>query len=245
MNIEGSVALVTGANRGLGKAYVDALLKAGAKKIYAGGRKPPTGNNDRVVPITLDITSSEDIETAAKQCGDINILINNAGIMLNSTMLSEKAADSMRREMDVNVFGTLAMIQAFSPILAKNGGGAIANMLSVVSWFTLPFNATYCASKHAALAVTDAARIQLRAQGTQVVGVYAGFIDTDMAVNLAEANEPKTPPSQVAERTLQGIVEGLDHVRADVRSEEIWDEVRNQPEQLELSMQRAWDERPK
>ncbi|MGB6598718.1 MAG: SDR family NAD(P)-dependent oxidoreductase [Candidatus Acidiferrum sp.] len=129
--------------------------------------------------------------------GEHYILINNAGIMLKTTMLSEQSAESMRREMNVNVFGTLAMIQAFAPILAKNGGGAIANMLSVVSWFTYPFNATYCASKHAALAVTDAARIQLKAQGTQVLAVYAGFIDTDMASELARADESKTPPARL------------------------------------------------
>ena len=240
MHIEGSIALVTGANRGLGKAYVDALLAAGAKKIYAGARQPPGAADSRVIPLKLDVTLSADIEAARQRCGDVNILINNAGIMLKTTMLSEQSAESMRREMNVNVFGTLAMIQAFAPILAKNGGGAIANMLSVVSWFTYPFNATYCASKHAALAVTDAARIQLKAQGTQVLGVYAGFLDTDMASELAGA---KTPPRQVAERTLQGIREGVHHVRADKRSEEAWDSVRKDPEGFEKSMQQAWDNR--
>jgi short-subunit dehydrogenase len=116
-------------------------------------------------------------------------------------------------------------------------------MLSVVSWFTYPFNATYCASKHAALAVTDAARIQLKSQGTQVLAVYAGFIDTDMASELAGADEPKTSPRQVAERTLQGIREGVHHVRADKRSEDTWDSVRKDPEGLEKSMQQAWDNR--
>jgi NAD(P)-dependent dehydrogenase (short-subunit alcohol dehydrogenase family) len=147
MHVEGSVALVTGANRGLGKAYVDALLAAGAKKIYAGTRQPPGAAGSRVIPLKLDVTLSADIEAARQRCGDVNILFNNAGIMLKTTMLSEQSAESMRREMNVNVFGTLAMIQAFAPILAKNGGGAIANLLSVESWFTYPFNATYCASK--------------------------------------------------------------------------------------------------
>jgi NAD(P)-dependent dehydrogenase (short-subunit alcohol dehydrogenase family) len=243
MHIEGSVALVTGANRGLGKAYVDALLAAGAKKIYAGARQPGGAADSRVIPLKLDVTLSKDIEAARQRCGDVNILINNAGIMLKTTMLSEQSAESMRREMNVNVFGTLAMIQAFAPILAENGGGAIANMLSVVSWFTYPFNATYCASKHAALAVTDAARLQLKAQGTQVLGVYAGFIDTDMASELAGTDEPKTSPRQVAERTLLGIREGVHHVRADKRSEETWDSVRKDPEGLEKLMQQAWDNR--
>jgi NAD(P)-dependent dehydrogenase (short-subunit alcohol dehydrogenase family) len=245
MKIEGSVALVTGANRGLGKAYVEALLASGAKKVYAGSRQLSKVSDARLAPIQLDVTSPSDIESAVRRCDDVTILINNAGLMLGSTMLAEGSDDAMRREMDVNVFGILAMIRGFASVLASNGGGAIANMLSVVSWFTLPFNATYCASKHASLAVTDAARIQLRAQGTQVVGIYAGFIDTDMSANLAEPDAPKTSPRQVADRTLQGIVEGADHVLADARAEEIWEAVRRDPARFEKSMQKAWDDRPK
>ena len=130
-------------------------------------------------------------------CPDVNLLINNAGVMLKSPMLAEGSEDALRREMEVNVYGVLAMVRAFAPILARNGGGAIVNMLSVVSWFVNPFNATYCASKHAASAVTDALRIQLKAQGTHVVGVYAGFIDTDMA---ARVNAPKPPPGRSPSR---------------------------------------------
>jgi NAD(P)-dependent dehydrogenase (short-subunit alcohol dehydrogenase family) len=245
MKIEGSVALVTGANRGLGAAYVEALLAAGARKVYSGARRPSSGADARITPVQLDVTSFVDVEAAAKRCSDVTILINNAGAMLGSAMLAEGSADAMRREMEVNVFGMLAMISAFAPILANNGGGAIANMLSVVSWFTFPFNATYCASKHAALAVTDGARIQLKAQGTQVVAVYAGFIDTEMAANLAGPNEPRTPPRQVAERTLQGIRDGVDHVRADERAEQVWNKLRTDPGQVERNMQKAWDDRTK
>lgn len=247
MKIAGSIALVTGAHRGLGKAYVEALRAAGAAKIYAGfytrASQPSEVIDRRVIPIRLDVTSEADVESAAQRCQDVNILINNAGVMLKSPMLAEGSDVSMRREMEVNVFGVLAMIRAFAPILAKNGGGAIANMLSVVSWYTFPFNATYCASKHAALVVTDAARIQLRGQGTHVVGVYAGFIDTDMAAELAGPDQPRIPPRQVAERTLEGIANGIDHVRADARSEELWNRIRQEPEQVEESMQQAWDAR--
>jgi NAD(P)-dependent dehydrogenase (short-subunit alcohol dehydrogenase family) len=243
MKIEGCIALVTGANRGLGKAYVEALLAAGAAKVYAGARQPFEIPDSRVTPVRLDVTSRADVESAAKRCTDVNVLINNAGAMLNTSMLEEGSEAAMRREMEVNVFGVLAMIRAFAPILAQNGGGAIANMLSVVSWFTYPFNATYCASKHAALAVTDGARIQLKGQGTHVVAVYAGFIDTDMAAELAGPDVPKTSPRQVAERTLEGIVKGIDHVRADARSEEVWDQMRQHPAELDSAMQQAWDER--
>lgn len=240
MNIDGCVALVTGANRGLGSAYVGALIAAGASKVYAGTRNLSGmhGNDNRVVPVRLDVTQAADVDSVAKACGDVNILINNAGIMLGKSILSSNSEDAMRREFEVNAFGVLRMSRAFAPVLARNGGGAIVNMLSVVSWFVLPFNATYCASKHAALAVTDGLRIELKGQGTQVVGVYAGFIDTDMA---AGSTQPKTPPRQVAEATLNGLRQGFDHVLADQRAHDIQNAVRENPEALARQMQERWD----
>ena len=159
---------------------------------------------------------------------------------MNTPILSPDAVDAMRKEMEVNVFGMASMIHGFAPILAKNGGGAIVNVLSVVSWFTPPFNATYAASKHAALAVSDAARIELRKQGTHVVGVYAGFIDTDMA---GAVSGPRMAPAQVAARTLEGVESGLNHVLADERARQIYDAVRRDPEQLERTQQDVWDQR--
>jgi len=242
MNLENSIALVTGANRGLGKAYSDTLLAAGAAKVYAGARDPSfvAITDPRVVPVKLDVTQDEDVRAAAAACADVNLLINNAGIMLASPMLADGSESALRAEMEVNVFGMLRMVRAFAPVLAKNGGGAIANMLSVVSWFVFPFNATYCASKHAALALTEGVRIQLKSQGTQVVAVYAGFIDTDMAAGF---DREKTPPRQVAERTLAGIRDGLDDVHADERSEAIWQSARTDPAGLHAQMQQQWDER--
>lgn len=136
--------------------------------------------------------------------------------MLASPMLADGSEAAFRAEMEVNVFGMPRMGGAFAPVLAKNGGGAIANILSVVSWFVFPFNATYCASKHTALALTEGVRMQLKAKGTRVVAVYAGFIDTDMAGGV---DRQKTPPQQVAERTLDGIRKNLNDVHADERSE--------------------------
>ena len=240
MNIAGSVALVTGANRGLGKAFVEALLSSGAAKVYAGARDPSKIADARVIAVQLDVSSKSEINAAVRQCSDVALLVNNAGAMLNTPILAPNAVDAMRKEMEVNVFGMASMIQGFAPILAKNGGGAIVNMLSVVSWFTSPFNATYGASKHAALAVSDAARIELRKQGTQVIGVYAGFIDTDMA---AAWNGPKTAPAQVVARALEGVESGLNHVLADERARKIYDAVRADPEQLERTQQEAWDQR--
>src|SRR5580704_929656 len=201
MNIENSVALVTGANRGLGKAYTDALLAAGAAKVFAGARDPSSVaiSDPRLVPVKLDVTQDADVNAAAARCADVNLLINNAGIMLASPMLAGDSEAALRAEMEVNVFGMLRMVRAFAPVLARNSGGAIANMLSAVSWFVYPFNATYCASKHAALALTEGVRMQLKSQGTQVVAVFAGFIDTDMATGF---DRERTQPRQVAERTL-------------------------------------------
>jgi NAD(P)-dependent dehydrogenase (short-subunit alcohol dehydrogenase family) len=239
MKIEGCVALVTGGNRGLGKAYVGGLLEAGAAKVYVGARTlSEVSPHPRVAPIQLDVTAPADIAAAAARCADTTLLINNAGVLMSSPMLAEGADQALRREMEVNVFGMRAMIAAFVPALAKNGGGAIVNMLSVASWLTNPFIATYSASKHAALAVSDAARFQLSGQGTQVVGVYAGFIDTDMA---AEVDRPKTSPGQVVERTLDGLRRGLDHVFADDRAERVWWATRHEPEKLADALQSDWD----
>jgi NAD(P)-dependent dehydrogenase (short-subunit alcohol dehydrogenase family) len=240
VNIAGCVAFVTGANRGLGKAYVDALFAAGAAKVYGGARDVASLTDARVTPVKLDVTSAADIAACAAACSDVTLLINNAGAMLARPILAPDSDVAMRHEMDVNVFGLLNMARAFAPVLADNGGGAIANMLSVVSWFTSPYNATYCASKHAALAVSDALRIELRAQGTLVTSVYAGFIDTEMA---AAFDVPKTSPQQVAEKTLAGLAAGIHHVRCDQRAEDTYRSSHDDPEKLEAAMQAAWDKR--
>jgi len=241
MKIEGSVVLITGANRGLGKTFAEGFIGAGAARVYAGARDPAAIADPRVIPVRLDITEPGDVAAAAAQCPDVNILVNNAGVMLLSSMLAPGSEDSMRREMEVNVFGTLRMIRAFAPILARNGGGVIANMLSVVSWFVYPFNATYCASKHAEIALAEGARIELRAQRTNVIGIHAGFVDTDMAAFIPG---PKTPARQVVDRTLQAIRRDEELVLADDRAEETWRDSRADPAGLAARMQQVWDAGP-
>jgi NAD(P)-dependent dehydrogenase (short-subunit alcohol dehydrogenase family) len=239
VNIEGSTALITGANRGLGKAFARALLDGGAAKVYAGARNPDEIKDPGLIPVKLDVTSSTDVEAAARNCHDVNLLINNAGAMRLTPVLAEGAEEAMREEMEVNVFGVRRMMSAFVPVIIGAGGGAIANMLSVVSLYVAPFNGTYCVSKHAAMALTDGARIQLKRQNIHVLGIYAGFIDTDMT---GAVSGPKTLPEQVAQRTLDGIRSSQDHVFGDAFSEKVWHTLRNDAAAFTADQQRAWDD---
>jgi NAD(P)-dependent dehydrogenase (short-subunit alcohol dehydrogenase family) len=221
MKIQGSRVLITGANRGLGKAFAEAFLHAGAAKVYAAARDieaiGAAVGDPRIVPVKLDVTSAADIDAALVQCADIDILVNNAGRMRMQPLLEPGTAELARAEMEVNYFGTFAMARAFAPVLVKNGGGCLVNMLSVASWYTYAFNPAYCASKAAALALTDGLRTELAPHGTQVVGVFAGFIDTDMA---AHVTDDKVTPQEVASRTLAGIEAGSDEVFGDDVSRE-------------------------
>ncbi|MEW6437737.1 MAG: SDR family oxidoreductase [Pseudomonadota bacterium] len=218
MNIEGSVALVTGANRGLGKVLVEQLKARGAKKIYAGARDPGKIHVAGVEPVKLDVTSAADVAAAAKALGDVNLVINNAGIAPFSSLAADPSLEIARSVMETNYFGTLRVANAFAPILAKNGGGALVNMLSVLSWITYPSLAAYCASKSAAWALTNGLRHELKEQGTLVIGVHAGLIDTDMASGV---EAPKVSPEQVAAAILDAVASGREEVLSDDPSRHI------------------------
>jgi len=240
MKIGGSTALVTGANRGLGKALVEALRIAGAKKIYAAARNPADISAGAIVqPIALDITDTIQIDAAAARCGDVNLLINNAGIARFTAALAAPTMENARLEMETNYFGTLAMCRAFAPILKKNGGGALVNMLSVVSFFNAPMQGTYSASKAAEWSLTKDVRFELRAQGTRVTGVYAGYIDTDMTTGLSA---PKTSAADIAARILIGIESGTEEVLADERARSVYEQLRKDEGPFEANMQKTWDE---
>lgn len=212
MDIAGSVALVTGANRGLGAAFCRALLEQGVSKVYGGARDPGTITVDGVIPVRLDITSPADIAAAVAHCGDTNLLINNAGILTGATVLAADGVEQGRREFETNVFGTLEMSRAFAPVLGANGGGAIVNVLSVLSWLSHPGGAMYCASKAAALSLTNSLRLDVQGQGTQVVALHVGYMDTDMTAGV---DAPKASPDDVAAQALAGVESGAFEVLAD------------------------------
>lgn len=219
VEIEGSVCLVTGANRGLGQVFTRMLLAAGAAKVYGGARKPDSVTEPGVLPVGLDITNPDQVSAAAAACGDVTILVNNAGVMLMDNHLNPAGAEHAEQEMRTNYFGTMAMCRAFAPVLGQNGGGTLVNILSVASWYASPFNGTYASSKAAAWLLTNEVRTQLRDQGTHVVGVHASFIDTEMSA-LA-VGVPKVSPESVAEQTIRAITEGHKEVLADERTRQI------------------------
>ena len=218
MHIDGSVALVTGASRGLGAAFARRLLERGAARVYAGVRNPDAVTVPGLIPVRLDVTSASDVAAAASVCGEVTLLINNAGILTGSPVLGDAALDDVRRAMETNFFGPLAMSRAFAPVLARNGGGALVNVLSVLSWLTFPSAALYAATKSAAWSLTNALRIELQRQGTLVVGVHCGYIDTEMA---AAVNGPKTSPDVVVARTLDAVESGEYEVLVDETSRRV------------------------
>jgi NAD(P)-dependent dehydrogenase (short-subunit alcohol dehydrogenase family) len=210
MQIEGSVALVTGANRGLGAAYADALLDRGAAKVYAAVRDVSSVSDPRVTPIRLDVTDRASIEEAAKAASDITLLLNNAGIDTHTPTLGDEAG--LREELEVNYLGPVAVSRAFAPVLGANGGGALINMLSGLAWFTLPTTGGYSSAKAAMWAATNSLRQNLLDQGTLVTAVYVGYLDTDMA---AWFDGPKTAPDVVAAAALDAVETGEYEVLVD------------------------------
>jgi NAD(P)-dependent dehydrogenase (short-subunit alcohol dehydrogenase family) len=212
MKVAGSVALVTGANRGLGLAFAKALVEMGAAKVYAAARNPEAVTLKGVVALKLDVTLNEDVIAAARTAEDVNLLVNNAGIARPGGFLADGAVEAAREQFEVNFVGTLRMARAFAPILANNGGGAIVNVLSVASWMNGPGLATYGASKSAEWALTNGLRIELAQQGTQVVGLHAGFIDTDLSRDI---DALKSAPEDIVRTTLEALERGEGEVLAD------------------------------
>ncbi|HEU5437330.1 MAG TPA: SDR family oxidoreductase [Telluria sp.] len=212
MNIQNAVAFITGANRGLGLSLIHALQARGVRKIYAGVREIGSIDLPGVIPVQLDVTDSEQVKAAAAQCGDVDLLINNAGIAQMVPALDGAALASVQAMFDVNVLGIVRMGQAFAPVLAANGGGAMVNILSVASWVNAPALSLYAATKSAAWGITNGLRQSLADQGTLVTGVHVGFMDTDMTRGI---EFDKVTPASVAIKIVDAVAAGEKEVLAD------------------------------
>jgi NAD(P)-dependent dehydrogenase (short-subunit alcohol dehydrogenase family) len=234
--IAGATAFVTGANRGIGRALVEALLARGARKVYAAARRPESlgalQDDRRVVPVTLDVTRPAAIRAAAAAAADVTLLINNAGIaaQFGGDFTDPGWLAAAREEFEVNAVATLAMTQAFAPILAANGGGAVVNLSSVAALVNFPAFATYSVSKAAVHSLTQATRALLRPQGTFVAGVYPGPIDTEMARPLTL---DKTAPAAAAGAILGGVAAGHEEIFPDPVSMQVGTTYLKAPKDLE------------
>lgn len=214
-DLRNAVVLVTGANGGLGRLFVTEALSRGATKVYATARTPRTWDDERVVPLALDITSTQSIAAAAEQAGDVTVLINNAGISAPRLPVLRTPLDDVRRVFETNAFGQVAMVQAFAPVLARNGGGAVIDVHSALSWLAM---GTYSATKAAFWSFTNALRLELLEQGTQVVGAHLGYTDTPMTAAL---DVPKEDPRDMVEAIYTGLEAGELEVLADDTSREV------------------------
>ena len=213
MKIENAVVLVTGANRGIGLAFVRELLARGARKVYAAARDPSTITPQAgVQALRLDVNNPADVAAAAALAPDVTLVVNNAGIAQPGGFLAADSEEVMHRMFETNVFGVLRVSKAFAPILQANGGGALLNVLSVASWINGGELAAYSASKSAAWSLTNALRLELAAQKTQVLGLHMAYVDTDLTRGF---DVPKTSPEQIVQRALDGLEAGAEEVLAD------------------------------
>jgi NAD(P)-dependent dehydrogenase (short-subunit alcohol dehydrogenase family) len=225
-DVQGKTVLVTGANRGIGRAIVEGALQQGAKKVYAAVRKLESADalvkqfGQRVVPIHLDLEDSQSIYKAAATADDVEVVVNNAGVLDKANPLSEHVLESFEHEVKVNVIGLIHIAQAFAPVLKANGGGALVQLNSVVSMKAFADFATYSASKAASYSITQSLRELLSPQGTQVVSVHPGPIATDMG-KQAGLEEIAEPPALVSDSIWQALKDGQFHAYPDSMAKQI------------------------
>jgi NAD(P)-dependent dehydrogenase (short-subunit alcohol dehydrogenase family) len=214
-SIDGTAVLVTGANGGLGTEFVKQALERGATRVYAAARTPKDWGDERIVPLTLDVTDAASVAAAARAASDTSIVINNAGISIPDAMTTGDFA-AVRAGFETNFFGALAVARDFAPVLESNGGGAIVNVLSVLSWIGVA--GTYSATKAALWSATNSLRIDLAGQGTQVVGLHLGYTDTPMTKNITA---PKNDPADIVRIAYDGLEAGDHEVLADDLSKQV------------------------
>jgi NADP-dependent 3-hydroxy acid dehydrogenase YdfG len=239
MKLKNAVALVTGANGGIGGHWIEGLQNSGVSKIYACARNTQrlesmvATNPKQIIAIELDITDEESIKKAAIQCGDVTLLINNAGIAFNQGLIASKDLSTARTEIEINYLGTLAMCRAFAPILKINGGGAIVNMLTILAKVNLPANGCYCAAKAATFSMTQGVRAELANQGTLVIGVMPATVDTEMSNNYPP---PKVAPAEVVREALQAVVDGVEDVYPGEQAKQLATQLLSDPKAVEKAL---------
>lgn len=218
MKLQDATVLITGANRGIGLAFARASLARGARKVYAAARKPASITLAGVEAVQLDVTKPEDVAAAAQRCGDVTLMINNAGIAAIGDFLAADAVALTRAHLETNFFGPLRMSQAFAPVLARHGGGAIINVLSVASWLSVPPIGAYSVSKSAAWSLTNGLRRELRGQNTQVLSMHMGYVDTDLTHGF---DVEKASPDDVVRYTLDALEAGAEEALADEMTRQV------------------------
>ena len=217
MSLANAVVLVTGANRGIGLAFAREALARGAR-VYAAARDRAGVKLAGARPIALDVTKPEDVLRAARECGDVTHVINNAGVATTGGFLADVGLEATRHQLEINFFGPMRMAQAFAPVLARNGGGAILNVLSIASWINRPLLGTYGASKSAAWALTNGLRHELRGQGTLVSALHMGFVDTDLTRGI---DLPKSTPEAIVKHALDALEAGAEEILADEATRQV------------------------
>lgn len=211
MQLDNATLLITGANRGIGLAFAREALARGARKVYAGARNPASVTLPGVEAIQLDVTNPAEVAAAAQRCGDVTLLVNNAGVASTGGFL-DSSIEAVRAQFETNYIGPLLLSRAFAPVLKTHGGGAILNVLSIASWISTPMLGVYGSTKSAAWALTNGLRHELRAQGTQVLGLHMGFVDTDLTRGI---DAPKSTPEQIVRQAFDALEAGAEEVLAD------------------------------
>jgi NAD(P)-dependent dehydrogenase (short-subunit alcohol dehydrogenase family) len=207
--IDDQIVLVTGANGGLGRQLVAQALARGARKVYATARTPQSWDDARVVPLALDVTDASSVAAAAAAADDVTIVVNNAGVSGGRSVVTDPL-DDIRATYEANVFGPIAVVQAFAPVLARHGGGAVVDVHSALSWLATPGD--YASTKAALWSVTNTVRIELAGQGTHVLGAHFGYTDTPLIAGL---DVPKGDPRDVVAAIYDGLEAGDLEVLAD------------------------------
>lgn len=218
MQLKQATVFITGANRGIGLAFAREALARGARKVYAAARDPASIQLAGVETVALDVTQPAQVAAAAARCSDVTLLVNNAGIAILGDFLADGAVEAARAQLETNYFGPLLLARAFAPVLQANGGGAVLNVLSVASWISSPTLAVYGSSKSAAWSLTNGLRHALRGQGTQVLGLHMGFVDTDLTRGL---DAPKSTPEDIVRAAFDGLAAGAEEVLGDAITRQV------------------------